>query len=79
VKIIITAAIQYRITEISAIDQCATYVGFWVAFTLIFSAIAVDNYAIMYQGISANCITPAYSVLPLTYYGIFWVGKHIST
>ncbi|CAC9954598.1 Optional hypothetical component of the B12 transporter BtuM [uncultured Gammaproteobacteria bacterium] len=52
---------------------------FWVAFTLIFSAIAIDNYAIMYQGISANCITPAYSVLPLTYYGIFWVGKQIST
>jgi hypothetical protein len=39
---------------------------FWVAFTLILSAIAVDNFAIIYQGISANCITPAYSVLPLT-------------
>ncbi|SMN13615.1 Optional hypothetical component of the B12 transporter BtuM [Bathymodiolus heckerae thiotrophic gill symbiont] len=51
---------------------------FWVVFTLILSAVAIDNYAIVYQGISANCITPAYSVLPLTYYGIFWVGKHIS-
>ncbi|CAB5503317.1 hypothetical protein [Bathymodiolus thermophilus thioautotrophic gill symbiont] len=51
---------------------------FWVVFTLIFSAIAIDNYAIIHQGVSANCITPAYSVLPLTYYGIFWVGKYIS-
>ena len=31
------------------------------------------------KGISANCITPAYSVLPFTYYGIFWVGKYISS
>jgi len=52
---------------------------FWVAFVIILSAIAIDNYAIVYKGISANCITPAYSVLPLTYYGIFWVGKHISS
>ena len=52
---------------------------FWVAFTIIISAIAIDNYAIVHKGISANCITPAYSVLPLTYYGIFWVGKYISS
>ena len=52
---------------------------FWVAFTIILSAVAIDNYAIVHQGISANCITPAYSVLPLTYYGVFWAGKYIST
>jgi len=52
---------------------------FWVAFVIILSAIAIDNYAIVHEGISANCITPAYSVLPVTYYGIFWVGKYISS
>ncbi|MBT7498482.1 MAG: hypothetical protein HN639_02900, partial [Candidatus Thioglobus sp.] len=52
---------------------------FWVAFVIILSAIAIDNYAIVHEGISANCITPAYSVLPLTYYGIFWVGKYINS
>ena len=53
--------------------------NFWVAFVIILSAIAIDNYAIVYEGISANCITPAYSVLPFTYYGIFWIGKYISS
>ena len=38
---------------------------FWVAFLIIISAIAIDNYVIVYEGISANCITPAYSVLVL--------------
>lgn len=52
---------------------------FWVAFVIIISAVAIDNYAIVHEGISANCITPAYSVLPLTYYGIFWVGKYINS
>ncbi|WPE18633.1 hypothetical protein [Candidatus Thioglobus autotrophicus] len=52
---------------------------FWAAFVIIISAVAIDNYAIVHEGISANCITPAYSVLPLTYYGIFWVGKYISS
>ncbi|CAC9583787.1 Optional hypothetical component of the B12 transporter BtuM [uncultured Gammaproteobacteria bacterium] len=52
---------------------------FWVAFVIILSAVAIDNYAIVYEGVSANCITPAYSVLPLTYYGIFWIGKYISS
>ncbi|MBT4746869.1 MAG: hypothetical protein HOO11_02575 [Candidatus Thioglobus sp.] len=52
---------------------------FWVAFVIILSTIAIDNYAIVHEGISANCITPAYSVLPFTYYGIFWVGKYISS
>jgi len=52
---------------------------FWVAFTIIISAIAIDNYAIVHEGVSAHCITPAYSVLPFTYYGIFWVGKYMSS
>jgi hypothetical protein len=52
---------------------------FWLAFVIIISAIVIDNYAVFYKGISANCITPAYSVLPLTYYGIFWVGKYMSS
>ncbi len=52
---------------------------FWVAFVLIFSAVAIDNYAIVHQGLSANCITPAYSILPLTYYGVFWASKYLNT
>ena len=52
---------------------------FWIAFVIILSAIAIDNYAIIHEGVSAHCITPAYSVLPLTYYGIFWVGKYINS
>ncbi len=52
---------------------------FWVVFTLIVSAIAIDNYAIVHQGVSAHCITPAYSLLPLSYYGVFWISKYIST
>ncbi|BAS67758.1 MAG: hypothetical protein DSY43_01975 [Gammaproteobacteria bacterium] len=52
---------------------------FWVVFVLILSAVSVDNYAIVHQGVSANCITPAYSLLPLTFYGIFWSGKYISS
>ena len=52
---------------------------FWVALVIIISAIAIDNYAIVHQGVSANCITPAYSILPLTYYGVFWMGKYLNT
>jgi hypothetical protein len=52
---------------------------FWVAFVLIISAVAIDNYAIIHQGVSANCITPAYSFLPLTYYAVFWAGKYINS
>jgi len=52
---------------------------FWTALVIVVAAVAIDNYAIVHEGISANCITPAYSILPLTYYGIFWVGRHISS
>jgi hypothetical protein len=53
--------------------------AFWVAMVIIISVVAIDNYAIIHEGVSANCITPAYSVLLLTYYGIFWVGKYLTT
>ena len=52
---------------------------FWVAFSLIVTAVAVDNYAIVYEGVSAHCITPAYSVLILSYALTFWAGKFLST
>lgn len=52
---------------------------FWVAMVIILSAVAIDNYAIVHQGVSANCITPAYSILLLTYYGVFWVGKYLTS
>jgi hypothetical protein len=50
----------------------------WVAFSIIITAISIDNYAIVEQGVSANCITPAYSFLPVTYYGVFWLSKFIT-
>lgn len=53
--------------------------GFMVAFLLIVSAILVDNYAIFYQGISANCITEAYSILLLLYYLVYYLAKFIPT
>lgn len=52
---------------------------FWVVMTLIITAIAIDNYAVVHQGVSANCITPAYSVLPFSYYWIFWASKHLTS
>lgn len=52
---------------------------FWVAFSLIVTAMAIDNYAIVHQGVSAHCITPAYSVLILSYVLTFWAGKFLSS
>ena len=52
---------------------------FWVAFSLILTAVAIDNYAIVHQGVSAHCITPAYSVLILSYALVFWAGKFVSS
>jgi hypothetical protein len=37
-----------------------------VVFTLILSSVAIDNYAIVHQGVSAHCITPAYSLPRVT-------------
>jgi hypothetical protein len=53
--------------------------SFFSVFTIIVSAVAIDNYAIVHQGISANCITPAYSFLPLTYYAVFYFSKYITS
>jgi hypothetical protein len=93
VKVIMMIAIQDRVVDnwhssmlhlpdftIPALFIAGVYFRkFWVVFTLILSSVAIDNYAIVHQGVSAHCITPAYSLLPLTYYGIFWISKAIST
>ena len=50
-----------------------------VPILLIVVAIAVDNYAIVYQGISANCITPAYSVLPIAYLFMYLGGRYVDS
>lgn len=50
---------------------------FGVAFSLIFSAVLMDNYAIFYQGVAANCITPAYSLLLLLYYLSYYFARYI--
>ncbi len=46
---------------------------------LISIAVIVDNYAIFYQGVSANCITPAYSFLPLLYFLVYYFSKYITS
>ena len=51
----------------------------WVALSIIILAVLIDNYAIMYKGISANCITPAYSVLLVSYYFIFLSAKFLQS
>lgn len=51
--------------------------GFIAPFAIIVTAVMVDNYAIFSQGVSANCITPAYSILPVLYYGVYWFAKFI--
>ena len=51
----------------------------WVVFALIISAVLIDNYAILQQGISAHCITPAYGFLLLSYYGVFSASRYLST
>jgi hypothetical protein len=52
--------------------------SFFVVLSIIVAAVAIDNYAIVHQGISAHCITPAYSFLPLTYYAVFYLSKYIT-
>ena len=52
---------------------------FWVAGSLIVMAVAIDNYAIVHQGVSAHCITPAYSVLIASYALLFWAAKFLTT
>jgi hypothetical protein len=65
---------------IPALFIAGIYFRDWrVAVVLIISAVAIDNYVIVYKGVSANCITPAYSVLPLLYFGVFLSGKFINS
>lgn len=51
--------------------------SFLAPFLIITIAILVDNYAIFYQGVSANCITPAYSILLVLYYLVYYFAKFI--
>ncbi len=51
----------------------------YMALIIILISILVDNYAIIYQGVSANCITPAYSLLIISYYLVFYFAKNINT
>lgn len=54
------------------------YFRHWLSpIILITLALVIDNYAVFYQGISANCITPAYSVLPVLYYLVYWCAKFV--
>jgi hypothetical protein len=53
--------------------------NFLSVFLIILSAVIVDNYSILYLGVEANCITPAYSLLLLTYFGIFYLSKYLTT
>ena len=46
---------------------------------LILTALAVDNYAVFYEGVSANCITPAYTILPLSYLIMYFGGKQVNS
>lgn len=65
---------------IPALFIAGVYFRDWrVAVLIITSAIMIDNYVIFYQGVSANCITPAYSVLLLAYYGVFLSGRFIQS
>jgi hypothetical protein len=63
-----------------ALFIAGVYLRHWMVPTLfIVTAIAVDNYAIVYQGISANCITPAYSVLPIAYLFMYLGGRYVDS
>ena len=47
-------------------------------FTII-SALVIDNYMILHEGVSANCITPGYLILLASYYVIFSLSRIVST
>ncbi len=53
--------------------------SFSVAFIIIVTAVLIDNYAIIYDGMSANCITPGYGILLLSYYFVFWSGQFLTS
>jgi hypothetical protein len=65
---------------ISALFITGIYFRNWkIAVFLITLSIGIDNYAIFYKGVSANCITPAYTFLPLAYYIIFLSGRFLTS
>ncbi|SFV62871.1 Optional hypothetical component of the B12 transporter BtuM [hydrothermal vent metagenome] len=65
---------------IPALFITGVYFRDWrIAIFLITIAIGIDNYAILYKGVSANCITPAYAFLPIAYYVIFLSGRFLTS
>ena len=65
---------------IPALFIAGVYFRDWrVAVFIIVSAVMIDNYVIFYQGVSANCITPAYSVLLMAYYLVFLSGRFLNS
>lgn len=65
---------------IPAIILSAIYLRkyFYVNFIVLLS-VAMDNYAILYDGVSANCITPGYLLLIASYYLLFWMSRYINS
>jgi len=46
---------------------------------IVLLSVAIDNYAILYEGVSANCITPGYLLLIASYYLLFWMSRYINS
>ena len=46
---------------------------------IVLLSVAIDNYAILYDGVSANCITPGYLLLIASYYLLFWMSRYINS
>lgn len=65
---------------IPALFIAGVYYRQWIVpVILIVAAIAIDNFVIVYQGVSANCITPAYTLMPLFYLMVYWGAKKINS
>src|SRR6056300_791062 len=52
---------------------------FSYAHIIILLALTIDNYMILYEGVSANCITPGYLILLTSYYLIFSLSRFVSS
>ena len=48
------------------------------AVVIIIASVLIDNYAILHQGVSAHCVTPAYSVLLASYYLTYHLAKYLN-
>jgi len=46
---------------------------------IVLLSVAIDNYAILYDGVSANCITPGYLLLIASYYLLFLMSRYINS